>query len=248
MKKYTMVKNALSLPSRRPFPLICRIAIFLISGIFLLVGCTPRPPTPSHQLSPGSEKNSQSLLLSTPFIGEETTARNPAPLPVRVQLGDESVEGWLAPPEKVLRFPVDLKEGCKLSFRLGIVAGPYKPIFTPPPSPRLPVPPPGNGGAPAPPLGSVPPRAPEPPPIPPTNLPLALPEPADLFLKVEFAPAGQDGKPKGLPSQCMMIQVGSLMPGVLLGKLKSGKTRTFSERPKASRCPNIKVLLPSDEK
>jgi arylsulfatase A-like enzyme len=188
-----MARNALRLAPGEPFPLIYRRAIFLIPGILLLIGCS-NPPVSSDRNAPVPSRNSQSLLLSTPFIGEETTVRNPAPQPVRVQLGDESVEGWLAPSEKVLRFPVDLKDGCKLSFRLGIAAGPYRPVSSEMPPPGMRVPPPGRGGTPVPPSG---PSTEHSLTVVPQTVSTALPEFGDLSLKVEFAPTGQDGKPRG---------------------------------------------------
>ena len=188
-----MIKNALRFASRGRFLFFCRRAILLIPGMLLIVGCTSNPPVSSDQKAAVPSKNSQSLLLSTPLVGDETTARNPAPLPGRVQLGDESVEGWLAPSERVLRFGVDLKDGCRLSFRLGIVAGPYRSLFSELPSP-------GTGGAPVPPVGNAFPVPPEAASAPPPGSATALPTAGEVTLRVEFASAGRDGKLEGEPS------------------------------------------------
>jgi arylsulfatase A-like enzyme len=60
-----------------------------------------------------------SLLWVTPYVGEETEIRVPPPQPVRWERKAESVEGWFMPPEAKLRFPVDLREGARLIFRVG---------------------------------------------------------------------------------------------------------------------------------
>jgi arylsulfatase A-like enzyme len=58
------------------------------------------------------------LLLETPFIGDETEIRNPPPTPILKTANEETVTSWLSPPEKMLRFPVELRTGARLSFRL----------------------------------------------------------------------------------------------------------------------------------
>jgi len=57
-----------------------------------------------------------SLLLVAPYVGDETEIRDPAPETERLEVGDESIEGWVAPPEKVFRFPVELGSNAYLSF------------------------------------------------------------------------------------------------------------------------------------
>ena len=137
--------------------------------------------------------------MSTPLIGEETIARNPAPQPVRVKLAEESVEGWLVPLEKILRFPVELKQDYRLSFRLGVVAEPYDPMVSEMPSPDMMGLNAGNGQSPALPPGSPPPL-PQPPSSFTAGPPAVLPTPEEVILRVEFASTGPDGKPEGEPT------------------------------------------------
>ncbi len=195
-----MARDTLSFVSRDRFLFFCRHAVLLIPGILLIVGCTSNPPSSVGKETAVPSRFVQSLLLSTPMVGDETTARNPVPLPGRVQLGDESVEGWLVPPEKILRFGVDLKEGYRLSFRLGIVAGPYISMFSELRPPGMGMPGPGTGGAPVPPVGTAFPVPPESPSAPPTGSAPALPSPGEVTLRVEYISAGRDGKLEGEPS------------------------------------------------
>lgn len=60
-----------------------------------------------------------SLLGHDPLIGDETEIRDPRPQPERLELMMESVEGWRSPPERILRFDLDMRESARLSVRLG---------------------------------------------------------------------------------------------------------------------------------
>jgi len=60
-----------------------------------------------------------SLLLQIPFVGDETEIRQSPPTPARMLLNETSVEGWLMSPQGMLRFPVEIRETARLSFRLG---------------------------------------------------------------------------------------------------------------------------------
>ncbi|MCX6645659.1 MAG: sulfatase-like hydrolase/transferase [bacterium] len=86
----------------------CSILIF-----FFAISCAqsnlPIPPLPSD-----------SLLLITPYIGSETEFRNPLPEPKHLSRNECSVVGWFAPPESVLRFPVELRENPHLSLSLTV--------------------------------------------------------------------------------------------------------------------------------
>jgi len=82
--------------------------------VALLAGCMGGTPKHRTSIPPAV-----SLLLDTPYIGDETTVRDPTPQPTRMVIADESVEGWPSPPERVLRFPLELRQGARLSMRLG---------------------------------------------------------------------------------------------------------------------------------
>jgi len=208
-----MKKYVLFFASETPVPRLFRFALPLIFVILMVIGCKSETNVPGNEDS-NTETNLSdsniSLLLSTPLVGDETTVRIPAPLPVRALLNLETVGGWLVPPEKILRFAVDLKTGNKLSFRLGIIPGPYVSPFAEPPQPGLTIPPTGPTPPGPTPPGPIP-HGPTPPgpaqPAPqeqtpelPANLSTTLPEPGDLFLRVEFVPTTADGRPAGNPS------------------------------------------------
>ncbi len=79
----------------------------------LAIGCSTR-----HAISPGSNvPPATSLLLIPPYIAGESTIRNPPPLPSRLCVKGESVEGWFNPVENMLRFPIDLKANPRFSVR-----------------------------------------------------------------------------------------------------------------------------------
>ncbi|MCX6645658.1 MAG: sulfatase [bacterium] len=87
----------------------------IITLIFILtiiqLSCTPvEPPLPPHP------PPADSLLFHTPLIGDESDIRIPSPVPERFVADELSVDGWSCPPEKILRFPVDLRENPHLSF------------------------------------------------------------------------------------------------------------------------------------
>lgn len=91
----------------------------LIAWSFLLnIFCGCQRSTNEFKPPPAS----QSLLFVTPYIGDEPSLRNPPPAPERMlfNLERESVIGWYSPPELKLRFPVELREGARLFFRLGV--------------------------------------------------------------------------------------------------------------------------------
>ena len=186
------------------FAFLIRFSFFLTIGILFLTGCSQGQSPVEDQPSTVITQNGQSLLLSTPFVGDETAAKNPAPQPVRVQIATESVDGWLVPLEKILRFPVDLKEGWKLTFRLGIVAGPYTPVFPGMLSPVTPAVPSGDNRPPSP-AALLPPSGNPPPTLIPPSDPngghaAVLPAPGELTLRVEFISTSPDGEPEGQPA------------------------------------------------
>src|SRR4030042_6049993 len=74
-------------------------------------GIAPEPPPPPPP--------SDSLLFHIPYVGNEDEFRENPAVPERMVLRDVSVNGWKTPIEKMLRFPVELREGARLSFRLG---------------------------------------------------------------------------------------------------------------------------------
>lgn len=89
---------------------VIRFLVIMILSSFMLFACVPKGPPPPP---PPAE----SLLLRTPFLGDETELREQPPETTRVETGNVSVEGWMSPPEKILRFPVELREAPHLSFR-----------------------------------------------------------------------------------------------------------------------------------
>ena len=162
--------------------------IEIFSVLLLFTGCGEN----AGQTQQSDYGNSASLLLVSPLIGDEPTVRNPLPKPTEWAASEELVTGWEAPPEGVLRFPVQLKRNYRLFFRLGIFRNnpatgrPMPPIGGPmPPSPvGQPAPPPPVGQpAPPPPVGQPPP----PPPVGQQAAPVAL---NALEFKVEFTPEG----------------------------------------------------------
>ncbi len=104
---------------RATFPscLSSRFALLFVLVLILCIGCTnviEEEPEPQLPAVP--------LVYVTPKIGDEIELRDPVPEPTRMWLDEESVEGWLAPQEGVLRFPVRLRESARLSFRIGAVS------------------------------------------------------------------------------------------------------------------------------
>ncbi len=87
-------------------------AACLAVSLLFASACLPaiEPPPPA----------SVSLLTLTPYIGDEISIRENSPQPERWDRMQESVEGWMSPsPEGKLRFPVEIREGARLSFRMG---------------------------------------------------------------------------------------------------------------------------------
>jgi arylsulfatase A-like enzyme len=237
--------------SKVRFTFLVIFSFFLIPGILFPVSCTTGQSPIEDQLSPAITQNSQSLLLSTPFIGDETTVRNPAPQPVRVQVAAESVDSWLVPSEKILRFPVDLKVGWKLTFRLGIAAGPYSPVSPQMPIPIIPGVPPGNSQLP-PPIPFLPSGNLSPPPSAPNGGPVAvLPAPGDVTLRIEFTSTNSTGEPEGQPSVIYEASADDLAKSAqdwLLVDLPldeiapaKGELRFVADGPKAG-CPDFQIL------
>lgn len=62
-----------------------------------------------------------SLLLLQPLIGEETGFRDVRFETTRYSFENESIEGWVIPEEQIIRIPVYLEEGARLSTRLRLV-------------------------------------------------------------------------------------------------------------------------------
>ena len=95
--------------------LLIRLAVLLLLVSPLALSCiTPsEPEEPPLAVLP--------LVLLPPYFGDETEIRDPFPQPERIWLKEESVEGWVAPIEGKLRFPVQIRENARLSFRLGSV-------------------------------------------------------------------------------------------------------------------------------
>ncbi len=87
-----------------------RFLVIMVLSSFIIFACVPKGPPPPP---PPAE----SLLLGTPFLGDETELREQPPETTRVETGNVSIEGWMSPPEKILRFPVELREAPHLSFR-----------------------------------------------------------------------------------------------------------------------------------
>jgi len=99
------------------FYTLLRIAILVVISLFVfLTGCTGK----SADVSSLQGTTTISLNMVTPLIGDEEEVRSPAPEPIRLMIPDESVLGWPAPPEGMLRFPVRLGENPRISVRLGI--------------------------------------------------------------------------------------------------------------------------------
>ena len=93
-----------------------RFAFLLIFPVLICVfSCQSQPETSAVQ-------STISLLSVTPFIGSETELRNPPPSTERVLIAGDSVESWKSPPEAMLRFPIDLKQGAQFSVRVGAVS------------------------------------------------------------------------------------------------------------------------------
>jgi len=84
-----------------------------------LTACTPgQTGTP-----PSFTETPVSLLYVTPMVGGEKFTRDNPPQPERIMVDEEAVSGWISPSEGVLSFPVKLREGAHLSFRLGANSG-----------------------------------------------------------------------------------------------------------------------------
>jgi len=98
------------------FPLVRYLLVLIVAGA-LISGCLPSG-TSSEQ--DGDPPRSVSLLNVEPLIGTETEVRDPAPRPARMILRGASVEGWFLPPEAMIRLPVEIEEGARITFRIGV--------------------------------------------------------------------------------------------------------------------------------
>ncbi len=96
---------------------ICRLMAIVVLGA-IWTGCTQSPPVTALSFA----DTPTSLLFVTPYVGSEKSIGDPAPESARMTLDEESVAGWLNPVEKILRFPVNLDEGARLTFRLGVIS------------------------------------------------------------------------------------------------------------------------------
>jgi len=94
--------------------------VFLLAFLLAITGCVSTPDIPQAEPPPPST----SFLYITPFIGDETSLRDPAPQTERMILDNESIEGWTVPAEKILRFPVDLREGARFTVFFGLSEDP----------------------------------------------------------------------------------------------------------------------------
>jgi len=92
--------------------------LILTAGLMLGASCCRGPSAAPPQFL----ETPASLLFAAPYVAQEIAIRNPAPQPTRIVIDEESVVGWLSPPEKTLRFPVELRDGARLSFRLGVAS------------------------------------------------------------------------------------------------------------------------------
>ncbi len=99
--------------SRLSFSNSLRILSIAVLMIVLPVSCAPNDES-------GIPLPADSLLLRTPYMGDETELRDPPPATKRIYRDESSVEGWLDPPLSMLRFPVELRESPRLMFRLGM--------------------------------------------------------------------------------------------------------------------------------
>jgi arylsulfatase A-like enzyme len=111
----------LSGSGKKPVPKSISIACLSIALLLTLPligksGCGTKTPQTSLVFS----SPPFSLLLASPLLGNEKEPRSPAPKPTRMTIASESVMGWLSPSDNRLRFPVELKEGTHLSYRLGV--------------------------------------------------------------------------------------------------------------------------------
>jgi len=212
--------------------------------LFLIVlsgaqGCSPAqsPPTQAD-IEPWSA-NARSLLTIPPLIGEEVAIRESPPTPGKLTIEGECVNGWLVPPERVLRFPVQLAQDSMLSMRIGISLGsPGLMAFrgaSPPGPGRGPMPPP------PPPGGFQPPE--------PVRPPLNPPGPGDIDLSVEFVPddSAGDANPveiyrlppediRGCLNEWHSVNISMGQPGPV-----SGELRLVASGPMAGN-PDVQVL------
>lgn len=93
--------------SRLSFTNSLRILSIAVLMIALPVSCAPGDES-------GIPLPAYSLLLQTPYMGDETELRDPLPTTSRIYRDENSVEGWLDPPLSMLRFPVELRESPRL--------------------------------------------------------------------------------------------------------------------------------------
>jgi len=87
----------------------------VIIAVLSTVSCSREP-----EVSTTVTRSACSLLDIAPCIGMETELRDPPPATSRLVIDENSMEGWLNPPENILRFPVSIEEDAHLSARLGI--------------------------------------------------------------------------------------------------------------------------------
>jgi len=84
--------------------------------LFNMSGCAPESE------NTGEYVPVLSLLTVTPLIGDEISVRTPAPSTSRIIIDNTSVAGWVSPPERILRFPVEIKSGARLMTRVGVMS------------------------------------------------------------------------------------------------------------------------------
>jgi len=96
-----------------------KLTYLLVIGYLLtfVVSCQNGGPDPAAEI-----RDSVSLCTVTPYIGDETEIRDPAPLSSRLVIGNDSVEGWDAPDEGSLKFPVAFRSGAYLSLSVGAIS------------------------------------------------------------------------------------------------------------------------------
>ncbi len=96
------------------YALMTRFILTAVSFL-LLLGCVSPPTGPA----PAPADTPISLINVTPLVGVETALRDPVPTPERLTIDENSVWGWLSPPEKSLSFLVELKENAHFSVLFG---------------------------------------------------------------------------------------------------------------------------------
>ncbi len=96
---------------------ISRITATVVLAMVWLIGCI----SPQADVTASFAGAPASLLHASPYTGEENKLRDPLPELIRLTVDNESVAGWLSPPEKLLRFPVELRENTHLTLSIGAI-------------------------------------------------------------------------------------------------------------------------------